>query len=168
VLDSDATLILFRGELTGGSLLTRTFCQRHGKPHLEIDAAQTKADVAVEQIVRFVERHGIATLTWRGRDERLAGRGGVFRAGRRRDVEGADRARLKNRVVGHARWAAFSGSRNDQDPTDRRSEWRSPRVPVTGGHAGATEGGGGPGGHVGANSARVLGQITAAYKPTLG
>src|SRR3981081_3368279 len=39
-LDSDATVVLFRGELTGGTLLTRTFCQRHGKPHLVIDAAE--------------------------------------------------------------------------------------------------------------------------------
>jgi hypothetical protein len=71
VLDSDATVILFRGDLTGGTLLTRTFCQRHGKPHLVIDAAQTRAAVAVGQIVRFVERHGIATLNVAG--PRLSG-----------------------------------------------------------------------------------------------
>lgn len=34
VLDSDATLILYEGRLSGGSLLTRRFCQRAGKPWL--------------------------------------------------------------------------------------------------------------------------------------
>jgi hypothetical protein len=71
VLDSDATVVLFSGELTGGTLLTRTFCQRYGKPHLVIDAAQTRAAVAEGQIVRFVERHGIATLNVAG--PRLSG-----------------------------------------------------------------------------------------------
>jgi hypothetical protein len=71
VLDSDATVILFRGELTGGTLLTRTFCQRHGKPHLVIDAAQTRVALAVGLIVRFVERHGTATLNVAG--PRLSG-----------------------------------------------------------------------------------------------
>jgi len=37
VLDSDATLILFRGELKGGTALTRELAERHGKPCLVVD-----------------------------------------------------------------------------------------------------------------------------------
>ncbi len=34
VVDSDATLILYRGRLKGGTLLTRKICERSDKPHL--------------------------------------------------------------------------------------------------------------------------------------
>ena len=37
VLDSDATLILCRGLLRGGTELTRRLAEQHGKPHLVID-----------------------------------------------------------------------------------------------------------------------------------
>ena len=37
VKDSDATLIFTHGPLTGGSKLTADFCQKHGKPWLQID-----------------------------------------------------------------------------------------------------------------------------------
>lgn len=34
VIDSDGTIILYRGRLKGGTLLTRRICDRLGKPHL--------------------------------------------------------------------------------------------------------------------------------------
>lgn len=37
VLDSDATLILYRGELKGGTALTQDLAERHGKPCLVVD-----------------------------------------------------------------------------------------------------------------------------------
>jgi hypothetical protein len=37
VLDSDATLILYRGELRGGTELTRQLAERHGKHCLVVD-----------------------------------------------------------------------------------------------------------------------------------
>jgi len=37
VVDSDATLILCRGEPTGGTLLTLRMAERRGKPHLVVD-----------------------------------------------------------------------------------------------------------------------------------
>jgi len=37
VLDSDGTLILCRGSLRGGTLLTQQLAQRHGKPCLAVD-----------------------------------------------------------------------------------------------------------------------------------
>jgi len=37
VRDSDATLVLYRGELKGGTALTRELAERHGKPCLVID-----------------------------------------------------------------------------------------------------------------------------------
>lgn len=43
VLDSDATLILHGGALTGGTALTHRLCVRHGRPHLVIDPTQEDA-----------------------------------------------------------------------------------------------------------------------------
>ena len=40
VLDSDATLVLCRGEPRGGTLLTIRLAQRHGRPHLAVDLDQ--------------------------------------------------------------------------------------------------------------------------------
>jgi hypothetical protein len=37
VLDSDATLIIFRGQLSGGTLLTLHFAEEHGRPILAVD-----------------------------------------------------------------------------------------------------------------------------------
>jgi len=37
VIDSDATLILHRGELEGGTAMTRDFAARHGRPCLTVD-----------------------------------------------------------------------------------------------------------------------------------
>jgi hypothetical protein len=37
VLDADATLILCRGPLRGGTALTRRFAQQHGKPYLVVN-----------------------------------------------------------------------------------------------------------------------------------
>ena len=40
VQDSDGTVILAPGELSGGTRLTRKLCRQHGKPHLVIEAAR--------------------------------------------------------------------------------------------------------------------------------
>jgi len=47
VADSDATLILFRGPLSGGTKLTLRLAERYGKPRLAVnlDCAQSSAEV---------------------------------------------------------------------------------------------------------------------------
>lgn len=45
VIDSDGTLIFFRGQLRGGTQLTRHFADKHGKPVLLVDTRQP-ADLA--------------------------------------------------------------------------------------------------------------------------
>ena len=63
VLDSDATLILCRGQPTGGTDLTWRLARRHGKPHLVVDLAQPM-DWPVAH--RWVARYGTATLNVAG------------------------------------------------------------------------------------------------------
>ena len=63
VIDSDATLILHRGELSGGTLLTRRMAKRHGKPYLQIDLL---AEVKAENIADWVRSQMIDTLNVAG------------------------------------------------------------------------------------------------------
>ena len=53
VVHSDATLILHRGPMFGGTLLTEEFCRKHAKSVLAVDLA-AGAESAVETVRRFV------------------------------------------------------------------------------------------------------------------
>ena len=55
VLNSDATLIIARGPLTGGSKLTAEFAGRYNKPHLQIDLNSVPPGSAPEIIRNWVE-----------------------------------------------------------------------------------------------------------------
>jgi hypothetical protein len=63
VLDSDATLILCRGQPTGGTELTRRLARRHGKPHRVVDLDQP---IDWPAIRRWLARHGTGTLNVAG------------------------------------------------------------------------------------------------------
>lgn len=66
VEDSDATLILYFGQLSGGTELTREFCVAHGKPHLLIDALQLAVEPAIASAGRFIQQHQVAVLNIAG------------------------------------------------------------------------------------------------------
>ncbi len=63
VLDADATLILCRGQPTGGTELTLRLAQRHGKPHLAVDLQQP---IDPQAIRRWLAEHGRGTLNVAG------------------------------------------------------------------------------------------------------
>ncbi len=50
VRDSDATLILSHGPLTGGSALTAELCQRHERPMLHVDLSKCDATETCDEI----------------------------------------------------------------------------------------------------------------------
>ncbi|MBI2320043.1 MAG: putative molybdenum carrier protein [Betaproteobacteria bacterium] len=66
VIDSDATLVLFLRELSGGTLETVRFCATHAKPVLTLDAGTTAPLQAACQAQAFIARHGIAVLNVAG------------------------------------------------------------------------------------------------------
>jgi hypothetical protein len=66
VLDSEGTLILSHGELSGGSDHTRTMAIRHQRPWLHIDLDRTPAFAAVQQIVAWIREHAIEVLNVAG------------------------------------------------------------------------------------------------------
>ncbi len=54
VIDSDATVILTYGPMSGGSLQTATYAHHLAKPYLDVDLLITTRRKAVEEIVRWL------------------------------------------------------------------------------------------------------------------
>lgn len=63
VRDSDGTLILGYGELTGGTELTRVFALQEQRPHLVVDL---RAEARVEEAAAWVRAHAIRVLNVAG------------------------------------------------------------------------------------------------------
>ena len=63
VLDSDATLILCRGEPSGGTELTRRLASQHGRPCLVVDLDQSPEAEAVR---RWFSENKVSTLNVAG------------------------------------------------------------------------------------------------------
>ena len=66
VLDCDATLILARGPLTGGTRLTRDLAHKHDKPCLVVDLA---GDADLEAVRRWLADHAVSKLNVAGSRE---------------------------------------------------------------------------------------------------
>ena len=69
VLDSDGTLIVSHGLLTGGSALTTGFAEHHGKPWIHIDLKTTTYPDASRMIREWVGRYSITVLNVAGARE---------------------------------------------------------------------------------------------------
>lgn len=64
--ESDGTLILHRGPLRQGTLLTLQICREIGKPVCLVDADTSSAEDAAIAAQRFIEQHGIERLNVAG------------------------------------------------------------------------------------------------------
>jgi hypothetical protein len=81
VLDSDATLIVFFGAPSGGTLETLRIAEEAGKPFLTIDAAAKPVDIAAVEAAAFIDEQSIATLNIAGpRESTRSGSGDYARA----------------------------------------------------------------------------------------
>lgn len=77
VLDSDATLILYRGRLSGGTELTRRLAQQHRRPYLVVDL-DGSPDAA--EVRRWLEQQQVGTLNVAGpRESQSPGIGAIAR-----------------------------------------------------------------------------------------
>ncbi|HEY4760146.1 MAG TPA: putative molybdenum carrier protein [Thermoguttaceae bacterium] len=63
VLDSDATLILCRGPLTGGTLLTHQFAEQHQRPCLVVDL---DSPLSLDEIRHWMREHRVEVLNVAG------------------------------------------------------------------------------------------------------
>jgi hypothetical protein len=66
VIDSDGTLIIARGELTGGSEVTRASALKHGRPWLHVDLSRMSAFMSAVRISDWLRTHDIRTLNVAG------------------------------------------------------------------------------------------------------
>jgi hypothetical protein len=66
VEDSDGTLILSHGPLSGGSARTLELAEKHGRPSLHIDLNQIPAFKAAAMIAAWINRNPIKTLNVAG------------------------------------------------------------------------------------------------------
>jgi len=66
ILDSDGTLIVSHGRLTGGSALTREFSKSQKRPCIHVDMEDTAMDDAAKQVKAWIERKHIQVLNVAG------------------------------------------------------------------------------------------------------
>jgi hypothetical protein len=66
VLDSDATLIVSRGPLTGGSRLTLGLARKYRRPCLHVDLDATGMAEAEAKVRSWLEENGVGTLNVAG------------------------------------------------------------------------------------------------------
>ncbi len=66
VIDSDGTVIISHGKLTGGSKLTDKLAEKHLRPCLHVDLNKTAAFIAVSIISSWIDLHKIKILNVAG------------------------------------------------------------------------------------------------------
>lgn len=66
VMDSDGSLIIYFGELAGGTRETLRFCERLGKPFLAVDGLQTSIGDTAAAAIHFITHHRIGVLNVAG------------------------------------------------------------------------------------------------------
>ena len=66
VIDSDGTLIISHGSLTGGSELTLKFAQKHNRPWLHLNLNRMLAVRAAHQMNIWLKKHDIQVLNVAG------------------------------------------------------------------------------------------------------
>jgi hypothetical protein len=66
VLEADATLILCRGPLSGGSALTRRLARKHRRPSLVVVLDGGAIDKQIDRVRRWLKRHKVETLNVAG------------------------------------------------------------------------------------------------------
>jgi hypothetical protein len=77
VVESDATLILFRGRIAGGTELTLRLAKRHGRPHMAVDLDAAPEPAAVR---RWLDHERVEILNVAGpRESQNPGIGALAR-----------------------------------------------------------------------------------------
>jgi len=66
VLDSDGTLIVSHGKLTGGSALTKKLAEKHSRPCLHVDLSATNPFSALQAVCYWIEHNNVEVLNVAG------------------------------------------------------------------------------------------------------
>lgn len=76
VIDSDATLIIYYDELSGGTQATLRDCLHHKKPYCLIDACEIDVAHAAQKTLGFIRRYSVEVLNVAG--PRASGNGRAY------------------------------------------------------------------------------------------
>lgn len=66
VRDTDGTLIIFSGSISGGTELTKEFCDAELKPYLLIDVCKISCAQITQKLINFIHSFSILTLNVSG------------------------------------------------------------------------------------------------------
>ena len=66
ILDSDGTLIICHGKLTGGSALTRKMAKKHGRPWVHVDMDVFSVPDAARTIKSWIDQNNVRILNVAG------------------------------------------------------------------------------------------------------
>jgi predicted Rossmann-fold nucleotide-binding protein len=66
VLESDGTLVISNGELSGGSEYTRQMAEKHNKPWIHVDANAVSVEAAVQIVRAWISGNEIEVLNVAG------------------------------------------------------------------------------------------------------
>ncbi len=66
VIDSDGTVILSHGKLTGGSALTKKLAIKHSKPWLHLDLSKMSSSYAARMLNMWIADNGVQVLNVAG------------------------------------------------------------------------------------------------------
>lgn len=66
VIDSDGTLIISHGKLTGGSALTLDLAMKHNRPHLHLDMKRVMIEEAIQLVRSWIVENDIMVLNVAG------------------------------------------------------------------------------------------------------
>lgn len=64
--DSDGTLIVTHGKLTGGSALTKKLAEKHNRPCLHVDLSRELGIAASEDVLKWIRHHKLDVLNVAG------------------------------------------------------------------------------------------------------
>ena len=78
ILDSDGTLIICHGKLTGGSALTQKLAKKHNRPWIHLDLDKLSVSDASKATASWIERNGIQILNVGG--SRASKDPGIYKA----------------------------------------------------------------------------------------
>ena len=66
IIDADATVVIYFGQLEGGTQLTVLQCMRRHKPYKLVDAEVVAAPSAARLVIEFIAAHNVGTLNVAG------------------------------------------------------------------------------------------------------
>ncbi len=66
VIDSDGTVIISHGALTGGSAYTAKMARKHGRPYLHLDMEEIKVNEAARRLREWIADNRISVLNVAG------------------------------------------------------------------------------------------------------